>query len=274
MYKPWIAHPIPRPFGTRLAPSLRLGVARLRRAWRGGLRPPRLPGACVAGALPPACGGANGMGGGDAMGGAMRSVTVRVQERQKRSLQSMAAAFGLTPSAYGRLVVGMAERGLVPDRVLGVAVRAAAGVGGCRSQFRFALPGFLHDYVKSEAERWGVSQGVLLRAILSIPCVPGEGSDAVQVIEVGALAREIRGLRTDLSRIGNNVNQIAHAMNVLRLKQWVSGPEVEVILNRYATALERADDGLDAANDVLLDCLSILSSAGTDIVPVGGVGCR
>lgn len=97
--------------------------------------------------------------------------------------------------------------------------------------------------------------------------MPGTGDDAIPVLEVGPLKDEVRSLRTELSRIGNNVNQVAHAMNILKNKQWVSTVEAQAIIGHYDEVLGAIKEKIATADEHASELTAILNALPCDVMP-------
>lgn len=196
---------------------------------------------------------------------------------QKRRVLRLAEGLGVTPSAYARMAV---EAALENPAVEGAVKRIACGgrpTEGCDSQFRFALARPHYDELRRRSDELGIALSAYLRAALSIPCVPpaeGAEPDACYV-EVRATLTELRGIRTDLARIGNNVNQIAYGINLMNKKGWLSAQDAGSIFSRWAESTERAEEDLERIEGAVGTCVSALTAACVDYVRVGGAGrCR
>lgn len=193
----------------------------------------------------------------------MRSerVQVRMSAERREAVERGAARLGCDVSRYARLLVSIAL-----DGGNGPFLEEPEGrLGSCLS---FLVPPSMASAIGRAADASGTTRARWLRAALSADVIPGCGEGAVVVLDADSVANEIRANRTQLYRIGNNVNQIAHAMNVLKGKQWVESAQVEVILNRYASALEKAEADLDAVEDAIRGCLTVLSQAEGDFILV------
>ncbi len=197
----------------------------------------------------------------------MKKIDTYLPPRQKASIDSLASALKLRRSSYVQLALGLAAGGYIQENAIVRAVAANASRGGNTVHLCVSLPTNLCSFAQSEADRFGVSLAAYLRAVLSIPCMPGTGDDAIPVLEVGPLKNEVRALRTELSRIGNNVNQVAHAMNILKNKQWVSTVEARAIIGHYDEVLGAIKEKIATADEHASELTAILNALPCDVMP-------
>lgn len=192
---------------------------------------------------------------------------------QKASVARMASTLGLSQSAYARLAVqaDLNTPGSHP------AVRAALSKredGEATSRMRFCVSHTVLSNIKGRAKELGSRPRAYLRAVLSIPLAqaPEGAVPEARYVDAKACLKELRALRNELSRIGNNVNQIAYGINLMAKKQWLSEREARPLFTRWADDTARAEASLQEANGAILSCMAALSGAESEFVRLGGGG--
>lgn len=201
-------------------------------------------------------------------------VNVHMPRAQKEGIKRLADGLGVTPSTYARIAVEVALAKPGMDSVVAKMLHAKAPDKDLDEQFRFALGRPQHRELRGRADALGVTMAPYLRAVLSIPCVPakgdgGGGGDVVSFVDSAAVRRELREIKTDLARIGNNLNQIARGINVMSKKNWLSAREAESLFTFWRESTGRAQADLDGIGDAVDECLSILREAGDGFAIVG-----
>lgn len=206
-------------------------------------------------------------------------VNVRMPQRQKSGILRLAEGFDQSASAYARMAVDVCLGKPELEAAVKKALRTEARNKGTEAQFRFALGKDQYGEVLRRADSLGVTAVAYLRALLSIPCVPAKEGvpepEVVSVVDTDAVRRELRAIRTELARIGNNVNQIAYGINLMNKKSWLSAREAGSLFGAWRESTAKAQAEIEAVEDAVEAALAGLSAAERGhIVLGGGGGCR
>lgn len=173
-------------------------------------------------------------------------IQVRMSAAQKEAVERRAALFGCDASRYARLLVAIAlEAGEAPRQD-----DAGGPLGSCLA---FSVPPDMARGIERAATRCGTTRARWLRAALSADASPGSGEGSVIVVDADAAAEELRAIRSDLARIGSNINQIALGINIMAKKKWLSEREARSLFETWARSTEEARDALERLYGVAED---------------------
>lgn len=106
---------------------------------------------------------------------------------------------------------------------------------GMSASFRFRMYPETKERIESMADRLGVSQGEVIRSLISDQSLPDRRKKAPP---------GIRELNREIARIGNNLNQIARAVNTYKTKS---------DLAQISTALVTIERQIESLREQALD---------------------
>lgn len=181
-------------------------------------------------------------------------VQVRMSAAQKDAVERRAALFGCDASRYARLLVSIALDA-------GGELHAPEPAGPFGACLAFAAPPGMARAIDAAAERSGTARSRWLRAVLAAEAVPGSGGGAAVVVDTEAAAEELRAIRAELARVGNNVNQIALGINILAKKNWLSENDARSIFEVWARRTEEAGNALERFQCTLEDGIAMSAMA-------------
>lgn len=205
----------------------------------------------------------------------IKEVDVHLPARQKASLKKQALGLDMSLSEYARLVVLLDKLQLVSENLkLKLVAKNFNAKNTARIRFRVAE--HVYEHVSRQAEKYGMSVSSYLRALLSVPVMPGSGEDAIVVVNTKEFKDQISAIRGDLGRIGNNVNQIAYGLNVLQKQRAFPTDYVRELFTACERRLADCDDHLAQLSEQILVVIELLVSLDSEHVPFvnGGADIR